>query len=669
MEVAIARGKAASLGGRLEAARERAFTGRKEELAAFDSALLSGGQVLFVHGPGGVGKSALLRRFAQQAVAAGRPVTALDGRTLDPSPPSFEAVAGRALTDERAVLLIDTFEQLHGLEGWLRECLLPRLPAGAVVVVAGRIPPDLVWQADPGWAGTLRLIALRDLEPVDAAALLEARGVAGELRDPLLAFAGGHPLALSLGATVAIKGSAAGSRWRPTHDMVVTLLDQLIGEVPSRAHRHALQVCAHTYMTTQDVLRAVLPDDDAAALFSWLRRQPFIESSPLGLYPHDVVREILEADLRWRDPKGYADLHRRINTHLMARIHADDDMDVLGAVGSLFYLHRGEGRTPEPHFWHGQDEVYEDVFRPEDTEDLLRLAATYDAGSAAAVSHWTVRQPQAFRLYRRTGDGELAAATAWLRLDTQVEAQADPVVATAWANAHAVAPLRPGEHLAVGRSWVHERYRGTSPVTDLIQWRTVGWCLRSERMAWSFMAVHGEDPSRDHYNMHDLGDHAWEGDAEYVLRAHDWRAVPAHLWLERLLPVGRQRARITHEPELAVLSQAEFTEALRKALRHLSKQAQLAANPLTRGRLLAGQADPARALRALLEQAINDLSQDPRAGKLHRALDLTYLRGAPTQEAAAERLGLPFTTYRRHLLAGIERICEDLWRRELHGSS
>ena len=40
----------------------------------------------------------------------------------------------------------------------------------------------------------------------------------------------------------------------------------------------------------------------------------------------------------------------------------------------------------------------------------------------------------------------------------------------------------------------------------------------------------------------------------------------------------------------------------------------------------------------------------------------------PTQEAAAERLGLPFTTYRRHLGAGIERVCEELWHRELYGA-
>jgi hypothetical protein len=652
-------GERGRLAGRLQAARQRAFVGRKEELAAFDEALCGGG-VLFVHGPGGVGKSALLRRFAQRAAEAGRTVVVLDGRMLYPSPAALVAETGPVLADERAVLLIDTFERIHGLESWLRERFLPTLPVGALVVVAGRTRPDLTWRADPGWADMVRVIGLGDLEPMDAAALLDARGVADELHDPLLAFARGHPLALSLGAAAAVDANAADSRWTPTHDVVATLLDQLVGDVPGPAHRRALEVCAHTYRSTQDVLRAVLPGEDAAALFSWLRRLPFVEAGPLGLYPHDVVREVLEADLRWRDPRGHADTHRRIRDHLTQQIRTAEDADVLGAVGSLFYLHRDAGETP--HVWRRAGELSEDVFRPEDAEDLLRLAAEWDPATLPAVSHWMARQPRAFRLYRRTANGELVGACAWLRLESAAEAHADPVVATAWANAHASAPLRLGEHLAVHRSWVRRGW-GTSPVTDLIRWRAVGWFLRSARLACSFVAVHGDDPSGGRYHdMHDLGDRVREGDVEYRLRAHDWRAVPARVWLDRLLPTG---APVEHEPELVVLSQEEFTDAVRKALRHLSRPGELAASPLTRGRLLAGRADPAHALRELLEDGIRDLGRDPRAGKLHRALDVTYLRGAPTQEAAAERLGLSFTTYRRHLTAGIERLCEDLWRREI----
>ncbi|GAB1515105.1 AAA family ATPase [Actinophytocola sp. KF-1] len=600
----------APLARRLEAARLRAVVGRKEELAAFDELLHGGGGVLFVHGPGGVGKSALLRCFARRAEQAGRAVTVSAGRTFDPDPD----------VDERAVLLIDDAEP--GLEDRLRERFLPALPAGALVVVAGRTPPALTWQADPGWAEVVRVVALGDLEPAEADALLESRGVAGRLRDPLLAFAGGHPLALSLAAAAARQDG--GSRWTPPHDVVAALLDQLVGAVPSPVHRQALEVCALTYRSTQDVLRAALPGEDAAALFSWLRHLPFVASSPRGVYPHDVVRRVVDTDLRWRDPQAHADLRDRLSAHFTQRVRTAADPDVLRAVGSLFHLHRAAYRTP-PHVWRAADEVYEDVLRPEDTDDVLRLAAESDA--AAVVSRWLSLQPRGFRLYRGVADGELVGVSAWLRLTEGTDA--DP------ACAHA--PLRPGEHVAVHRGWVRARPGGTSAVTSLIHWRAVGWLLRSERLAWTFAPE---------------------------LPDHDWRAVPPLVWLGRLLS-GEHDPAVHTGPELAVLSKEEFAEAVRTALRHLSKHAELAANPLARSRLLAGRPDPAAALRELLEDGIRALGRDPRAGKPYRALDVTYLRGAPTQEAAAERLGLSFSTYRRHLMAGIERLGDDLWRREL----
>jgi hypothetical protein len=48
-------------------------------------------------------------------------------------------------------------------------------------------------------------------------------------------------------------------------------------------------------------------------------------------------------------------------------------------------------------------------------------------------------------------------------------------------------------------------------------------------------------------------------------------------------------------------------------------------------------------------------------------IDRTFLRPAPTQERAAELLGLPFSTYRRHRNRGVERIVAWLWQRELYG--
>jgi hypothetical protein len=46
-------------------------------------------------------------------------------------------------------------------------------------------------------------------------------------------------------------------------------------------------------------------------------------------------------------------------------------------------------------------------------------------------------------------------------------------------------------------------------------------------------------------------------------------------------------------------------------------------------------------------------------------LNRTFVRAAPTQEAAAEVLGLPFSTYRRHLARAVDQVTEVLWAVEI----
>ena len=44
---------------------------------------------------------------------------------------------------------------------------------------------------------------------------------------------------------------------------------------------------------------------------------------------------------------------------------------------------------------------------------------------------------------------------------------------------------------------------------------------------------------------------------------------------------------------------------------------------------------------------------------------LTYFQTAPKQEVVAERLGLAFSTYRRHLTSGLKRVADWLWQKEM----
>jgi hypothetical protein len=70
-------------------------------------------------------------------------------------------------------------------------------------------------------------------------------------------------------------------------------------------------------------------------------------------------------------------------------------------------------------------------------------------------------------------------------------------------------------------------------------------------------------------------------------------------------------------------------------------------------------------LQTSLAAGIDQIGAGSRTGRLGRVLDRTYLHPAPTQEAAAEVLDLPFSTYRRHLTHAIEQLTDLLWAVEI----
>jgi hypothetical protein len=151
--------------------------------------------------------------------------------------------------------------------------------------------------------------------------------------------------------------------------------------------------------------------------------------------------------------------------------------------------------------------------------------------------------------------------------------------------------------------------------------------------------------------------------------------VPVDALLERVTERALARdiapAPASIRAPLLVLSQPEFDAAVRQALRDLRRPDLLARNPLLRTRLArdrAGIEEPGAAtLAALVRAAVEALQEHPRDDKRWRAVERTFVRPAATQERAAEVLGLPFSTYRRHLTQGVDRVVARLWDQEVYG--
>ena len=690
-------GSVGTLGDLLASRRRRRFVGRTSEVELFRLALESPDPpflLLHIHGPPGIGKTSLLEVLAGLAADAGARVVRLDGRDLDPSPPAVlqalgavdapegeDAIAG--LSDSaRLVVLVDTYERLGPLDDWLRNRLLPRLPATALTVVAGRTPPSSAWRADPAWRELLRVVSLRNLSPQESRHYLRACGVDPIHHDQLVELAHGHPLGLSLLADVVVRGGETAAD-PLTPDLVGTLLRRFLEIVPSGLHRRALEVCAPARVTTEALLREVLGSADAHELFTWLRELSFVESGPEGVYPHDLVRDALEADLRWRDPEGYRRVFRGIRGHINGRLQTSRGKEQQHAIADAKYLFRRLPGVGSPVDWADWGQQYPEPARSGDREPILELVLAWEgAVSAAIAARWWERQPEGFFVIRDQ-DGAVGGFLALLdltRASTQ-DIAADPGARAAWDHATQHAPPRPGEVVTQSRFIIdREAYQGPSATLNATPILTMQRYLGTPALAWDFLTLAEPERWDDYFAAADLpraagADFSVDG-RRYGLFAHDFRQVPVDAWLEliteRALAHEVTPSPPTAQPPLLVLSQPEFDQAARQALRNLRRPDLLRRNPLLRTRLLrdhASDEEPdAATLETLVRAAVEALAEHPRDDKQWRAVERTYVRPAATQERAAATLGLPFSTYRRHLTQGVDRVVAWLWDQEVYGS-
>ena len=145
-----------SVSDRLAAAVAAALVGRAEERARLTALLAPHGPAaVFVHGPGGIGKTTLV---TGTLAALAMNCVSLNGRHMEPTVPGALAALGTALggpppqsataaAEQIAVagvdvLVIDSFERLNLLDGWIRNELTRALPAGVTTLLVGRRGPN-----------------------------------------------------------------------------------------------------------------------------------------------------------------------------------------------------------------------------------------------------------------------------------------------------------------------------------------------------------------------------------------------------------------------------------------------------------------------------------------------------------------------------------------------
>jgi hypothetical protein len=667
-----------TLAERLAARDAQRFVGRERELAFFDSLFADDppAQVVLVHGPGGIGKSTLLREVARRGATRGWTTKLVEGRDLAPVPGDIESALGDVSTDPQPLILFDTYERMAAADGWLRGRFLPSLPARSVVVLAGRTAPEPAW-FENGWERLAVELKLDPMPPDAALSLVQAHGLDdGDLAQQLIAWADGSPLALALAADAAVRD---GGSWAPhTIDehpnLVQAILHRIAKTELDGGNLDVAAVAAIARACDTAMLRDVLPEVDADAAEQWLRERTFAEPVAGGVALHEIVRQAMRADLRARDPERDRELRRRIADHLfMKGLKAGPrtvvDLSELVENDAIRWGFGADGSTT----------YRPDLYRPED-------AAVTEANilkKPAGATYWMLTEPlldqapERVVTVRDARDQLCGIAIAVTPENAPPATERDAVLGPWLRHARTA---HPGDEVLIWRDSIDFVAHGdvSSPVLSILNTAAI---LRSglDNPRWSYIPIDPTNPAAVAFAQAVNTTHLTDLDADVddrVVQCHQIdhsdagmlgalrAAVYGELGLGAPGPVklGGDLETLGETILAAEIDAAPrepvTPELVRDALRSLHQPVELAASPLARG---ATPEERAASVRAEVEDAVAHAFGDSPDEQLLRAIVRRgYLDPDGSHERAADELHVSRATYFRRLKVASARVADYL---------
>ena len=449
--------------------RRAPFVGREAELRVLEELLRRETRVVCVHGIAGIGKSAVLRAFVGRAQEGQANVVELDCRTVEPTERGFlQAVGGcdrveafaeqlRDLTPP-VVLALDHYEVFRLMDTWLRQVLVPSLPAEASLALAGRERPVAGWFAVDGF----RSLPLRPLDEADACSLLERLGVHASDAPRLNRIARGLPLALMLASAGVSEHPELALEDAALTRVVEALTRLYLEDVEDSLTRRALEAASVVRRVTEPVLGAMLDEPDADGLLRRLLDAPFVEASRDGLVVHEAVRDAVAGFLRGTNPMRYRRYRRAAWRELLTETQDAGPGELWRYTADMLYL-IDNPVVREAFFPSGTQPLAVEPARRDDARAVRAIGRRHEGPDAAALlERWWEDAPETFSVVR---DRNGAVAGFFVLFEGRMLHRSlvagDPVL-EAWARDLREHPLPKGQ-LALGlRRWL-DAERGELP--------------------------------------------------------------------------------------------------------------------------------------------------------------------------------------------------------------
>lgn len=675
----------------LQQQRKKNFVGRQQELDLFRSLLQQKAPVshlLYIQGPGGQGKTTLLKQFADCCKEAGITAVFLDGRNIEPHPASFrEALeknnpfghsktvwSGMEASKNKVLLFIDSYEKLKPLDDWFRLEFLPELPDQVITVMAGRSPLSTPWRTDPGWYPISKIISLKELSAEESAQFLTHRQIPKDQVKRIVSYTHGNALALSIVADMF--DQRKDSRFDPldSPDVMKALMDQFIQEVPSPAHKAALELCSLVHVTTETLIEEVLGAQMAHELFNWLSSLTVTEKSPAGIYLHDIVRDTIASEMQWRNPEWHRHLHRKVQHYFSSRVMKYSGQRQRDLLFNLIFLHRMNPAVKPFFEFQEAGSSWQDTVKPEDIPALAAIIKKYEG--AAAANHFITwsKHPAATIWVFRDADKLPAGFVLSVSLEKINSPTHDKAI-------NALLPVKQkwktsaGELITVFRHWMsRDHYQNVGGVQSAIFLGMVQ-AYFTPRLAISLL--HCANPGfwneiLSYADLHYLPELAYETNGQsFGWYMHDWRLRNPQTWLDLMAKrevhesdTDEETGSVSTQPSL---TEKDFVAAVHAALKQIRNPKKIIGNPLLdKNGIKTEGSEPADIDRALalaerIQQAISSLEHSPKDESLHRVLYRTFVNPVGGQEQTADFLYMSFSTYRRQVRKAVERVADILW--------